>query len=230
MAKVKGKKVFISYKYGDYDVQQLDNIIFTTVRDYVNKIQQMFEESPHIFRAEEDDNDLSRFKDSTIESKLRKKIYDSSITIVLISKNMKEHIPEEDQWIPWEISYSLKEHSRKERTSLSNALLAVVIPDIRGSYEYFLVDNHCPICKCRLLKTNLLFRILRENMFNIKKHKEKRTDCYNHSENNKPYSGYCSYIHTVKWSDFIDENKIDNYLNIANEINENIKDYEIVKE
>ena len=111
--KVKGKKVFISYKHADEDVQQLPEIFNTTARDYVNILQDMFEYTPHIYKGEEDDNDLSKFKDSTIESKLRNKIYDSSVTIVLISNNMWDKTFDEDeQWIPWcEFRFKLTPHS-----------------------------------------------------------------------------------------------------------------------
>lgn len=231
MEKVKGKKVFISYKYGDYNVQRINGMYLTKVRDYVNILQDVFEETPHIFKAEDDDNDLSKFKDSTIESKLRDKIYDSSITIVLISKNMIGPEPEDDQWIPWEISYSLKEHSRNERTSGSNALLAVVIPDILGSYDYYIQENTCAVCNCRSLSTYKLFRILRENMFNIKKSKEQRNSCTNHVEGRRPYTGNPSYITSVKWSDFMkDINSLNEYLDLTMEINNNIEDYDITKE
>jgi hypothetical protein len=231
----KGKKVFISYKYGDMEVQKLENINWpeiTKARDYVNFLQDKFEETPHIFKAEEDDNDLSRFKDATIESKLRKKIYDSTVTIVLFSKNMIDPAAEEDQqWIPWEVSYSLKEHARDGRKSGSNALLAVVLPDKEGSYEYYIVDNICPTCKCRSLSAFKLFRMLRENMFNIKKSKQELSECPNHLDNNKPYLGYPSYMYSVKWSDFTQNNSsIDEYLKIAIDINERIDNYDITKE
>ncbi len=91
-----GRKVFISYKYGDSDVKQFSNLysVFRepdTARSYVNKIQEYLEtQSDHIYKGESDDEDLSYLSEQTIRDKLYDRIYDSTLTIVVISPNMKE--------------------------------------------------------------------------------------------------------------------------------------------
>lgn len=216
-----GKKIFISYKYSDRQVARLNGNFLTTVRHYVDIIQERIDLEDHINKGEADGEDLSNFKDSTIESKLRAKIYDSSVTLVMISKGMKNlAIREEDQWMPWEISYSLKEMSRDGRTSKTNAILAVVLPDENNSYEYFLTYD--PLCNCTNYQTSVLFEILRRNMFNQKRPNTRLCN------GQWVYQGEFSYIRCVKWVDFI--NNINGHIAIAVANKENQDDYRVTKQ
>lgn len=222
-----GNKIFVSYKYGDTNVASLkswynESLSPTKVRDYVTVLQNILGKE-HINKGEDDGEDLSHFKDSTIESHLRDKIYDSSVTIVMISPNMRDlYKSEDDQWIPWEISYSLKEISRDDRTSSSNAVFAIVLPDRNGSYSYFLQEKQCYSCTCTTYFTERLFTILRENMFNLNNKNIK--SC---SDGKIVYTGEFSYIFSVKWKDFL-ENP-DYYINRALKLKSHIDDYTIRK-
>ena len=215
-----GKKIFISYKYADSTVQKLPSIQgLTTVRDYVDVIQEMITGEDHISKGEDDGEDMSSLADSTIGSKLGDKIFDSTVTIVLISKKMKENKPEKEQWIPWEISYSLKEQSRQGQRSKTNALLAVVLPDEYGSYTYFLTRNEA--CNSNNYNRDFLFNILKDNMFNIKNPTTRQCN------GSTIYQGHFSYIHTVTWDNF--KNDLDGNVNIALEIHADRNSYEITK-
>lgn len=61
-------------------------------------------------------------------------------------------------------------------------------------------------------------------MFNIKK--PVFTDCDYHI-GNKPYHGYSSFIHSVKWSDF--SSNPNKYIDIATDIRTKINEYDITK-
>lgn len=223
-----GKKIFISYKYADASVASLTGVPLvqkTEARHYVDHLQELLKDN-HINKGELDDEDLSRFKDNTIESKLKDRIYDSSLTIVLISKNMKDATKVEgDQWIPWEISYSLREKTRNERTSLPNAFLAIILPDESGSYKY-MVENISDTCECLNFKNEILFEILGQNMFNRKVKLSRQ--CPNGAHTGiVHYLDNHSYIFPVRWSDFINESN--KYINIAFENNKNIFDFDLSK-
>lgn len=166
-----GYKIFVSYKYADDNVKNISGSYSKdTVRTYVNYLSEYIKDkSDHIYKGEGDNEDLSVLGEETIWAKLKNKIYDSTLTIIMISKGMREPgKKEKDQWIPWEISYSLKEISRKNInnipvTSRSNALLAVILPDKDGLYDYFVSDKNCCSSGCRMYQTNVLFPIIKEN-------------------------------------------------------------------
>ena len=221
-----GRKIFISYKYADSKVLRLPNTPVweeTTVRDYVDLLQNLIESTDNINKGENDGEDMSSLADATIGSKLGDKIFDSSITIVFISKGMKDYsLPEKEQWIPWEISYSLKEQSRNYGRSKTNAMLAVVLPDENGSYSYYITDNSCS----RTLHTDFLFDILRKNMFN-----EKNPNTYICPTCGQiHYKGEASYIKSVRWNDFYrNKQEFNKYIDAAIEIKNHINDYTITK-
>lgn len=227
-----GHKIFVSYKYADENVKNISGKVWgaDTVRNYVDKLAEYLSNtSEHIFKGEKDGEDLSYLSDDTIWNKLKDRIYDSTLTIVMISPGMRNiYVRDRDQWIPWEISYSLKEISRKtikgmSVVSRSNAVLAIVLPDKQGSYDYYIHDNTCCATGCRVLNTGHLFGIIRANMFNEKN--PNTNICHNFST---VYSGDSSYISSVKWDDFVLDPE--GYIVKAYALRDRIENYNITKE
>lgn len=172
------RKVFVSYKYKDELVAKLEDYFYeevngkltfvqrnTRVRDYVDKLQDKIGRD-NINLGEKDDESLDDFSDETIETLLKQRIRQCSVTIVVISKGMKDGSKSEnEQWIPWEISYSLRVVPTGRNTKQMNAVLGIVLPDETGDYNWYYTSN--PNCNSITHHTRQLFKILRDNMFNI---------------------------------------------------------------
>lgn len=225
-------KIFVSYKYADKLVYQDTQIKYTnniwdayeelTPRHYLNALSDVLSDIA-IEKWEPDGEDLSQFKHETIRSRLRDMIYDSSMTIVLISPGMRSWKSEQEQWIPWEVAYSLREYTRNGRTSRANALLAVVLPDRSGSYTYCVEQKPCGV---NILKFNapFCFTIIGKNFFN-NRHKSQyfceRCNAFH-------YRGYDSgYIVYATWKDFITRPKM--YIDKALRNQEHIDEFDICK-
>ena len=227
-----GYKIFVSYKYKDKSVYPLSSSRSgfpfpygnpTTVRDYVDKLEAYFDHTNNIYKGESDDEDLSNYSDDAIWEKLKDRIFDSSVTIVMVSPNMREtHRSERSQWIPWEISYSLRETTRGDRTSHSNAVLAVILPDYLHQYNYFTDPHSYQRLDGQDNNEDPVFPIIRKNM------KNNRRDYSSTSLFKGFYSistSESSYIPSVKWEDFIQQPMA--YVECAIKRKENIFGYNI---
>lgn len=225
-------KIFISYKYKDKHVRQndsfnlshwlagLENGDYLKARDYVNHLMEKIL-TDHTNKAEEDDEDLSGLTEEVIQQKLYDRIYDSTVTIVLISKGMKESVAEKFQWIPREISYSLKEKTREDRTSYTNGILAVALPDENDSYDYAVVNKSCGV---RSWQTGSFFEIIEKNMFNrLDKNQTKCDLCFSYHHHGHDHS----YIHPVKWDDFVKDHNL--YINRVLELKDRLEEFDITK-
>lgn len=112
-------KTFISYKYSES----------RKLRDAI--IAALGEDAIYYKGETVDSKDMTDLKRKTIEKNLADMMYDTSVTIVILSPNMRE-----SDWIEWEISYCLKKTTRKGRTSQRNGVVAV-IKKVGGNYSWF---------------------------------------------------------------------------------------------
>lgn len=203
-----GKKIFVSYKYADSNVKNLNYYLNSTVRNYVDYLENLLGRN-NIYKGEHDGEDLSKFTEEWTWTTLKEKIFDSSVTIVLISPNMKIYnMDETNQWIPQEIAYSLKEIAHNGYYSRTNALLYVVLPDSCGNYDYYITHNY--LNNTITYNTSVIFEIMSKNIFN-----------------KNPKYGNGSYAVTVKWDDFVKDHS--RYINKAVEHQNNIEQYIITK-
>lgn len=228
-----GRKVFVSYKYNDKSVSKLQDSFYedvngtlkwnyrnTRTRDYVDLLQDKIGRE-HINLGEKDGESLVQFTDKEIETSLKQRIRQCTVTIVLLSKGMKDNsLKEKEQWIPWEISYSLRIVNVGERQKQRNAVLGVVLPDETGRYNWYYKEN--PNCNSVTHLNGQLFKILRDNMFNILEKEYRECNGTKIHIKNEP-----SLIKTVKWGDFMIGSNYEFYIERAIEIRDDSKSYDV---
>ncbi|WP_455061304.1 TIR domain-containing protein [Prevotella sp.] len=142
-------KTFISYKYSE--AQSLRDKIIGALGDDAKYYQGETSDSP----------DLTDTSTENIKKNLKDMMFDTSVTIVIISPNMKE-----SHWIDWEIEYCLKKISRKDRTSQRNGVVGVIMKS-NGGYDWFKqIQTNSDGCRVRTYKTEKVFDIINNNRFN----------------------------------------------------------------
>lgn len=216
-------KIFVSYKFTDDQVANLDGQSNSIVRDYVDKLEDYLGFSAHVYKGEYSGENPS---EETVWDRLRDRVLDSTMTIIFISPGMiVPGVEEKDQWIPWEVSFSLRTTERTAQNGDTyigspNAMLAVVLPDASGSYDYYLQRSTCCAEGCTIHHNHRIFAIMRDNMFNRKAEDKRICDV-----RSTIWRGEHSYIRSVRWSDFIENPET--YITAAYERQKHIKDYDI---
>ena len=112
-------KTFISYKWSE--AQKLRDDIIGALGDDATYYKGETSESP----------DLTDTSTENIKKNLKDMMYDTSVTIVILSPNMTE-----SKWIDWEIEYCLKNIARKNRTSHTNGVVGVIMK-VDGGYSWY---------------------------------------------------------------------------------------------
>ena len=74
--------------------------------------------------------DLTDTSTENIKKNLTDMMFGTSVTIVILSPNMKQ-----SKWIDWEIEYCLRKYKRKDRTSQRNGVVGVIMK-VDGGYSW----------------------------------------------------------------------------------------------
>lgn len=145
------RKTFVSYKYSEAQ----------SVRDDI--INALGPDATYYQGETSDSPDLTDTTTQNIKTNLADMIYGTSVTIVVISPNLRD-----SKWIDWEIKYSLKEISRDGRQSKTNGIIGVIM-EYQGGYSWIASTNTSKeCCKPRIIDDNKLYDIINRNRFNLK--------------------------------------------------------------
>jgi hypothetical protein len=144
------RETFIAYKYSE--AQDLRDEIINKLGDDASYYQGETAESP----------DLTGASIENIKENLKDMIFDTSVTIVIVSPNLKS-----SKWVDWEIEYSLKEYKRGNTTSRTNGIVGVVMK-VNGSYDWLISSYQKPDgCSTRSIDNTRLYDIIKNNRFNL---------------------------------------------------------------
>lgn len=102
-----GHEVFVSYKFSD-------------AVDTREEIRKKLGKEGHFYNGEKGFVALEK-ADSTIKEYLKNMIFSTSVTVVVISPQVKM-----SNWVDWEIRYSLRQQSRNGITSHRNGIVCVI--------------------------------------------------------------------------------------------------------
>lgn len=173
-------KTFISYKYSE--AQKLRDKIIESLGDNATYYQGETSESP----------DLTNTSTENIKNNLKDMMYNTSVTIVIISPNMTD-----SKWIDWEIEYSLKNIARKDRTSHTNGVIGVIMKS-NGDYSWFKTNGtNCHSTSTVSYEMDKVFNIISKNHFNSNPKQWHCDRCETYDSMNG------SYINFIEEEDFL---------------------------
>lgn len=144
------RETFIAYKYSE--AQDLRDEIIAKLGADASYYQGETAESP----------DMTGETIDKIKNGLKNMIFGTSVTIVIISPNLKQ-----SEWVDWEIEYSLKEYKRHTTTSRTNGIVGVIMK-YNGSYDWLISrTQNSDGCTSRYIDDSKLYDIVKGNRYNL---------------------------------------------------------------
>ncbi|WP_431624580.1 TIR domain-containing protein [Enterobacter chuandaensis] len=169
------RETFISYKFSE--AQSLRDKIIESLGDDAVYYKGETTESP----------DISNTTVDNIKNNLKDMIFGTSVTIVIVSPEMKF-----SKWIDWEIEYSLKEYKREDTTSRTNGIVGVIMKK-DGNYKWLTSSNKNPDgCSSRTIDSSKLYKIINNNRYNLSS--EEKYCCLECKSYDKINGSYISLI------------------------------------
>jgi hypothetical protein len=200
------RKTFISYKYSEA----------TDLRDVI--LKKLGEDSKYYQGETAESPDLNNTSVENIRKNLKDMMFDTSVTIVIISPNFKQ-----SKWIDWEIEYSLKEVVREDKTSRTNGIVGIIMK-FSGGYDWLISQTtNSDGCKPRTIDDSKLYNIIIKNRLNLDT--ENKYSCPICKTFDQLNGSYISLIEEEKF--LADPNK---FIENANDKSKKIGDYDISKE
>ncbi len=199
------RKTFISYKYSE--AQDLRDAI----------IKALGEDATYYEGETSDSPDLTDASTETIKENLKNMMYDTSVTIVIVSPDFKQ-----SKWIDWEIEYCLREYSRKGRTSKTNGVVGV-IKEVKDGYDWLVTKSRKPDgCSVRTIGDSKLYQIINKNRYNRSSKEYACDNCKTHDQ----LDG--SYISLIDQKDFLKDPE--KYIENAYKKSENSDEFDLTKQ
>lgn len=200
------RETFIAYKYSE--AQDL--------RDQI--IEKLGEDASYYNGETGESPDLTGTTVENIKENLKNMIFGTSVTIVIISPNLKK-----SKWVDWEVEYSLKEYKRGNTTSRTNGIIGVVMK-VNGNYDWLISSYQNPDgCSTRSIDNSLLYDIKINNRFNlITDDKYSCPTCRTFDQLNG------SYISIIEQDRFL--NNPQHFIENAYQKSKNIENYKLSKQ
>jgi hypothetical protein len=144
------RETFIAYKYSEAQ----------GLRDQI--IEKLGEDASYYKGETGESPDLTDTTVENIKENLKNMIFGTSVTIVIISPNLKK-----SKWVDWEIEYSLKEYKRGNTISRTNGIIGVIMK-VNGNYDWLISSyQNSDGCSTRSVDNSLLYDIKINNRFNL---------------------------------------------------------------
>jgi len=199
------RETFIAYKYSE--AQDLRDEIIEKLGTDASYYQGETADSP----------DMTGETIDKIKNGLKDMIFGTSVTIVIISPNLKQ-----SKWVDWEIEYSLKEYKRQTTTSRTNGIIGVIMK-YNGSYDWLISQSqNSDGCTTRYIDGSKLYDIVKGNRYNLE------TDDKYSCPNCKSFDQLNgSYIALVEEESFL--NNTSHYIENAYDKSKAIGNYDLTK-